>query len=113
MSGQYWYSSVRKGTTTENLIVIKDRLNSVFVNMIVEIGKIEIKVKDVLALRAGDYIKLDKVKTTDNFLLKIEDKEKFECRPGTVGSKMAVQIVKILKQIETKEIEEIEGGGEE
>lgn len=113
LSGQYWYSSVRKGTTTENLMVIKERLNTVFVNMIVEIGEIEITVKDVLTLRTGDYIKLDRVKITDNFLLMIENKAKFECRPGTVGSKMAVQVVNILGTEESKVFEEIEGGEEE
>jgi len=112
LSGQYWYSSVRKGTTTENLMVIKERLNTVYVDLIVEIGRIDIKVRDVLALRVGDFIKLDRVKINDTFSLKIGDKEKFECRPGTVGSKMAVQIVKILNQIEIKEFLDIEGGEE-
>lgn len=112
LSGQYWYSSVRKGTTTENLMVIKERLNTVTIPVIVEIGKIEVKVKDVLALKIGDYIKLDNVKITDNFLVKVGDKEKFECRPGVVGSKMAVQIVKCYGFTEEETISEIEGGEE-
>src|SRR4030042_39720 len=95
LSGQYWYSSVRKGTTTENLMIIKERLNNVYVDLIVEIGRIEIKVRDVIALKIGDYVKLDKVKISDSFLLKIEDREKFECRPGVVGGRVAVQIVKV------------------
>jgi flagellar motor switch protein FliM len=111
LSGQYWYSSVRKGTTTENLMVIKERLNEVFVNLIVEIGKIEIKVRDVLALRAGDYLKLDRSKITDNHTLKIGDKEKFECRPGVVGQRMAVQITKIKESAEAQQ-KESEGGDE-
>src|SRR4030043_586917 len=53
LSGQYWYSSVRKGTTTENLMIIKERLNNVYVNIIVEVGQIEVKVRDVLALKIG------------------------------------------------------------
>lgn len=110
LSGQYWYSSVRKGTTTENLMVIKERLNTVFVTVKVEVGTIEVKVKDVLALKIGDYVKLDHVKITDNFFVKVEDKPKFECRPGTVGSKMAVQIVKCYGFGEAETITEIEGG---
>lgn len=110
LSGQYWYSSVRKGTTTENLMIIKERLNTVFVDIIVQIGKIDIKVKDVLALKIGDYIKLDKVKMTDNFLLKVEDKDKFECRPGIVGSRVAVQVVKVREHHETLKQENNEGG---
>ena len=110
LSGQYWYSSVRKGTTTENLMVIKERLNEVFVDLIVEIGKIDIRVRDVLALRVGDYIKLDRSKITDSYLMKIGDKEKFECRPGVVGQRVAVQVVKVKSGPEVKKVENNEGG---
>ncbi|MCG8572533.1 MAG: flagellar motor switch protein FliM [Spirochaetes bacterium] len=113
LSGQYWYSSVRKGATTENLAIIKERLNSVIVDLIVEIGKIDIRIRDVLNLRVGDCIKLTQVKTTDNFAIKIGNKEKFECRPGKLGSKMAVQIMKIKSDQKAKDFEDLEGGGEE
>ncbi|HPK62885.1 MAG TPA: FliM/FliN family flagellar motor switch protein, partial [Spirochaetota bacterium] len=112
LSGQYWYSSVRKGTTTEYLAIIKERLETVIVDLIVEIGKIDIKIKDVLALRLNDCIKLD-VKTKDNFIANIGNRSKFECRPGTVGSKMAIQIVKVLSSKEIQDFEDIEEGGEE
>jgi flagellar motor switch protein FliM len=112
LSGQYWYSSVRKGATTENLMIIKDRLNAVDVDLIVEIGKIEIKVRDVLSLRTGDYIRLDNVKLNDNFILKIGNKEKFECRPGKLSNKIAVQIVKVFGTGLIKELNESEGGEE-
>ncbi|HQJ06826.1 MAG TPA: flagellar motor switch protein FliM, partial [Spirochaetota bacterium] len=112
LSGQYWYSSVRKGTTTEYLAIIKERLETVIVDLIVEIGKIDIKIKDVLALRLNDCIKLD-VKTKDNFIANIGNRSKFECRPGTVGSKMAIQIVKVLSTKEIQDFEDIEEGGEE
>lgn len=113
LSGQYWYSSVRKGATTENLAIIKERLNSVIVDMIVEIGSIDIKIRDVLALRAGDCIKLIDSKVTDNFLIKIGNKTKFECRPGKVGLKSAVQIVGVVSDQEQNEFEDLESGGEE
>lgn len=113
LSGQYWYSSVRKGSTTENLAIIKERLKSVIVDMVVEIGKIDIKIKDVLALKMGDCIKLDKVKISDNFLIKIGNRSKFECRPGTVGTKMAVQVVEVIGDFDAHDFDEIEGGGEE
>jgi len=110
LSGQYWYSSVRKGTTTENLMIIKERLNTVDVDVIVEIGSIDIKVRDVLALRKGDCIRLDKVRITDNFDVIIGNKKKFECRPGVVGKKLAVQIVKGHEKVEPVDLTKIEGG---
>jgi flagellar motor switch protein FliM len=113
LSGQYWYSSVRKGTTTENLMVIKERLNEVFVDIIVEIGSIDIKVKDVLALKIGDYVRLDKVKISDNYTIKIGDKDKFACRPGVVGKRMAVQVVKVFEKKDLQKNENLDGGKEE
>lgn len=113
LSGQYWYSSVRKGTTTENLTILQQRLKKVTVDLIVEIGGINIRIDDVLKLRIGDYIKLDNVKVEGNYVLKIENRPKFECRPGLVGKKIAVQIVKVLKNTGDQEFEELEGEGEE
>jgi len=110
LSGQYWYSSVRKGTTTENLAIIKERLASVIVELVVEIGRIDIKIRDVLALKVNDCIKLDNVKVKDNFVVKIGNKNKFEARPGTVGKKVAVQIVKVLGSKDIQDFEELEGG---
>lgn len=115
LSGQYWYSSVRKGATTENLSVIKERLNTVIVDLVVEVGSIDIKIKDVVSLKPGDCVKLNNVKITDNFKIKIGGKEKFDCRPGKLGSKVAVQIIDKIED-ENKEnqmVEELEVGGEE
>ncbi len=109
LSGQYWYSSVRKGATTENLAIIKDRLKTVNVDVIVEIGKIDVKIKDVLALKMGDLVKLDNVKLTDNFIVKVGNQHKFECRPGLSGARMAVQVVKVIRGQEIKDIEELDG----
>ncbi len=114
LSGQYWYSNVRKGTSMEYLSVIKERLDSVIVDMQVEIGSIDIKIKDVMSLRQNDCIKLN-TKLNDNFKIKIGDKTKFECRPGRVGNSMAVQIVKVLggKDLEDYSEMEEEGGANE
>lgn len=113
LSGQYWYSSVRKGTTTENLAVIKERLNTVMVDLKVEIGNIDISIQDVLNLRMGDCVKLTQVGINDNFVIKIGNQPKFECRPGKIGNKIAVQIVKMIEERKKNEFEEIEEGGEE
>ena len=51
-----------------------------------------ITVRDVLALRAGDIIRLDNTRVNDPMALKIGDRDKFLCRPGVVGNKLAVQV---------------------
>jgi flagellar motor switch protein FliM len=113
LSGQYWYSSARRGTTTENLNILRDRLASVTVTLSAEIGNMEIPVREVLALRPGDIIRLDSVRVADPMPLKVGDRKKFLCRPGVLGNKLAVQIVKKLEDIEQAEFEELATGLEE
>ena len=113
LSAQYWYSSVRRGTTTENLNILRDRLSTVSVTLSAEVGNMDIPVRDVLALRPGDIIRLDSVRVADPMPLKVGDRKKFQCRPGVLGNKLAVQIVKKLEEIEQAEFEELAGGLEE
>jgi flagellar motor switch protein FliM len=113
LSAQYWYSSVRRGTTTENLNILRDRLATVAVTLIAEVGEMEVAVRDVLALRAGDIIRLDSVRVNDPMVLKVGERRKFLCRPGVLGNKVAVQIVKKLEDIEQAEFEELATGAEE
>jgi flagellar motor switch protein FliM len=113
LSAQFWYSSVRRGTTTENLNVLKEKLASVDVNVVAEIGKIQVPVRDVLSLRTGDVVRLYNVQVGDPYSLNIGNKQKFLCRPGVMGKKMAVQIIKKLAELEQEEFEELASEGEE
>ena len=113
LSAQYWYSSVRRGTTTENLNILKDKLSNVDVNVVAEIGKIQLPVRDVLSLRKGDVIRLYNVRVGDPMTLNIGNKKKFLCRPGVIGKKIAVQIVKKMAELVQDEFEELASEGED
>ncbi|MDR2393429.1 MAG: flagellar motor switch protein FliM [Treponema sp.] len=113
LSAQFWYSSVRRGTTTENLNILKEKLASVDVNVVAEIGTIQIAVRDVLDLRAGDVICLYNTKVGDPYSLNIGNKKKFLCRPGIIGKKMAVQVIKKVAEIKQEDFIEIASDGEE
>ncbi|NLJ45996.1 MAG: flagellar motor switch protein FliM, partial [Treponema sp.] len=107
LSAQYWYSSVRRGATTENLNILKEKLSTVEIPVIAEIGKIQVSVRDVLSLRAGDVVRLYNVKVDDPMVLNVGNKKKFLCRPGVIGRKMAVQITKKLEDVGQDEFEEL------
>jgi len=111
LSAQYWYSSIRKGGTTENLAILKKRLDTVFINLIAELGSLDVSLKDVLNLQKGDIIKLERNKVNDNMILKIGNKKKFFARPGVVGSHMSVQITAKAEPLvsEDEMFKEIEG----
>jgi flagellar motor switch protein FliM len=113
LSAQFWYSSVRRGTTTENLNILKEKLASVDVNVVAEIGKINISVGDVLSLQPGDVICLYNTRVGDPYSLNIGNKRKFLCRPGVIGKKMAVQITKKTAELEQEDLEGIVNEGED
>jgi len=112
LSAQYWYSSIRKGGTKENLAILKKRLETVFIELKAELGEMEIPVKEVLRLQRGDIIKLDKTKISSEMELKIGNKKKFFVRPGVVGNRLAVQITGAAEPYlnEDEMFKEIEGG---
>ncbi|GHU26360.1 flagellar motor switch protein FliM [Spirochaetia bacterium] len=113
LSAQFWYSSVRRGTSTENINILKEKLASVDVNVVAEIGKIQVSVRDVLSLQAGDVIRLYDTRVGDPYFLNIGNKNKFLCRPGVIGKKMAVQIVKKTAEIEQTDLEGLTADSDE
>ncbi|HPH02672.1 MAG TPA: flagellar motor switch protein FliM [Spirochaetota bacterium] len=113
LSAQYWYSSIRKGTTSENLNVIKDRLDTVDIVVSAELGSVDIMTNDLLSLAAGDTILLPNSKINSDMVIKIGDRPKFKCRPGIVGSRMAVQVTGKLEDITEESLEEIALGGDD
>ena len=113
LSVQFWYSSARRTTTTENMAVLKEKLTSVDVSIAAEIGKIQIPIREVVSLRIGDIINLYNVRIGDPYSLNVGNKKKFLCKPGVIGKKMAVQITTKLENIEQEEFEELDSEGED
>ncbi len=113
LSAQYWYSSVRRGATTENLTILRDRLSTIAVNMVTEIGSMNLTVREVLAIRTGDVIRLADTRVGDYMVIAVGNKDKFLCRPGVVGNRVAVQVIKKIEEIDREEFEELTAGGEE
>jgi flagellar motor switch protein FliM len=112
LSAQYMYSSVRSGGTTENLNILKERLSMIGITVSAEIGNMNLTVRDLLSLQRGDVIRLPDVRTGDPMVLKIGNREKFRCRPGVVGNKLAVQITEKLEEVTKSEFEELTAEGE-
>ncbi len=112
LSAQYMYSSVRSGGTTENLNILKERLSMIGITVSAEIGNMDLTVRDVLSLKLGDVIRLPDVRIGDPMVLKIGNRDKFMCRPGVVGNKLAVQITKKLEEAPKSEFEELTAEGE-
>lgn len=113
LSAQYWYSSVRKGITVENLNQLHNRVVDIAVDIIAEIGRVPVSVKEALSLNIGDVVKLSNTSINDPITLNIGNKAKFSCRPGTSGKKMAVQVTDVLEEISQADLESLLREGEE
>lgn len=92
LSAQYWYSSVRKGDSTENMAVIQERLDQVEVPLRTDVGEVELPLQEILGLVVGDVVKLGKTHVTSDMTVQVGDRKKFRCRPGRIGSRLCVQL---------------------
>lgn len=99
LSAQYWFSSIRRGESELNKAIIQGRLDQVQVQVTVEVGSVTLSFADILNLKMGNIIKLNNTTLRDDFTFKVEDRSKFKCRPGRVGSHLAVQIGESINDI--------------
>ncbi|MBN2812141.1 flagellar motor switch protein FliM [Treponema zuelzerae] len=113
LSSQFWFSSVRRSSTTQYMGVLKEKLSSVDMDVVAEIGTINLPVRDVLNLRVGDIVRLSNVRVGDPFTLSVGSKKKFLCQAGVIGKKVAVQVLKKLADIDQEDFEELSVEGDD
>ncbi len=113
LSSQFWFSSVRRSSTTQYLGTLKEKLSDVDMDVVAEIGTINMPIRDVLALRVGDVVRLSTVRVGDPLSLSVGNKKKFYCQPGVVGKKMAVQVIGKIEDSNTEDFEELSVEGDE
>jgi flagellar motor switch protein FliM len=107
LSTQFWFSTAHRAGTSENLTVLKDKLESVDIDVIAEVGRINLSVREVLSLRIGDVVQLYHTRIGDPYSLNIGNRPKFLCRPGVMGKKLAVQIIRKIAEVKQEEIDEL------
>jgi flagellar motor switch protein FliM len=113
LSSQFWFSSVRRSSTTQYLGVLKEKLANVDMDVVAEIGSINLPIRDVLSLRCGDIVRLSNVRVGDPLTLSVGSVKKFLCQPGVIGKKMGVQVLGKLDQVDDKDdFEELTEGDE-
>ena len=82
-------------------------------DVVAEIGTINLPIRDVLGLRVGDVVQLSNTRVGDPLTLSVGNEKKFYCQPGVVGKKMAVQVIGKIEESETNEFEELSVEGDE
>lgn len=99
LSAQYWYSSIRKGITAENVNLIKEQIDDVYIEVIARLSEVELRFQEVEHLRKGDVLRLTDNVTSDIQVI-IGNSIKFTAKPGIVGTKRSVQVKEIITIID-------------
>ena len=113
LSSQFWFSSVRRSSTTQYLGTLKEKLSSVDMEVVASVGSINLSVRDVLSLTTGDVVRLSNTKVGDPLTLSVGNRKKFFCQPGVVGKKMAVQITGKIEDVTGDDFEELSVEGDD
>ena len=92
----FWVaSSISKSDSENQVAIIQNKLESTKVNFVVEVGEVQISIKEFLMLGFGDVLQLN-TKVKEDLPCRVGTNAKFYCRPGTFGKKMAVQITRVV-----------------
>lgn len=94
----FWVaSSVSKQEHPEHMQALQRKLSRTFIPMTVELGQITVMVQELLELAVGDVLQLE-TKVEDDLSVIIGHREKFRCKPGISGKKVAVQISQVVME---------------
>ena len=94
----FWVAaSVSKEDNPEQVKVLQRKIEKTSVPLIVELGSIDVSIREFLTLGFGDVLQLD-TKVKDELKCLVGKKTKFYCRPGTSGKKAAVQITRVATE---------------
>ena len=97
LAGGHWYSLVRPAANEEDRRMLQSNLDRLAVEVSCQVGEIEIKLEDLLKLEEGDVLRLGDAQVDSEMILKVNDQEKFKCRPGKRGSRICVKLGKALQ----------------
>ncbi|GAB7140156.1 flagellar motor switch protein FliM [Deferribacterales bacterium RsTz2092] len=92
ISSQEWLVGAKKGKGGEYELRILEILETLLTDITLELGHTSMTVRELLELKAGDAIVLDK-KASRPLDLRVQDRHKFNGTLGIMGRKKAVKVV--------------------
>ncbi|MFP4526928.1 MAG: flagellar motor switch protein FliM [Candidatus Kapaibacterium sp.] len=81
----------------ENMQVMKQQMSTTYLPLFAELGKTSLSVRELLELKVGDVIKLNK-RINQEIEVYIGDRRKLAARPGSVEGKKAARITRELTE---------------
>lgn len=94
----FWVaSSVAKQSLPEHINAIQRKLEKALIPVIIELGRATVSVRELLDLSVGDVLQLES-KISQDLSIMVGNHEKFQCKPGLSGNKVAIQITKVITE---------------
>lgn len=94
----FWVAAAAaKDAGEEHVELLQKKLERAKVPLIVELGRINITIREFMTLNFGDVLQLD-TKVDDELDVLVGTRTKFYARPGTSGKKSAIQITRVARE---------------
>jgi len=91
LSAQKWFAGSNRRHSAANRRMLSYQVNNSAVECTVRLGGTRLQVKDFLALKPGDVLKLDQ-KTENDLNLLVSNVAKFEGKPALHGKKLVFSV---------------------
>ena len=101
LTGQSWLAQVQRRQQSDAAAAIFDNLNVSKVPIKVQLGSKRISLRQLINLKEGDYIELD-TKSSESIKILVKDRVKYFGKPGALGKKRAVKIIRQIDKEEEK-----------
>lgn len=102
LRAQRWFASTTKKNAGRHAAVLARRLEGTHVTCGVRLGRADISLEELLSLKAGDVVTLDRT-PQDEIDILIGNSVKFTGKPGVRGKKLAVYVSRTAAPIEFEE----------
>jgi flagellar motor switch protein FliM len=110
LTAQLWFASARRGSAAQHTDELRQSLSTIDIDLMVELGGTWVTVQDMVDLKEGDVVVLDRRKDQPLDLM-IGGRRKYQTRPGVLGNKLAVQISgKVEELIMMEQLKRAEAG---
>ncbi len=101
LSAQHWFASTREEQTAQHIDTLKQRVKKAAIDLQAELGQTELKVSDLLYLKPGDVVSLNK-RTEDKIDIRIGNNIKYNGVAGTRKKHKAVKITDVIDDNEER-----------
>lgn len=96
LSSRSWHSAARKGLSEDRKFALHTRVYNTVVPISAVLGTEQVGVRDILNLKVGDTVHLDR-RLRDDIDVYVGDEYRFTAKPGVFGANKGIKITKVLE----------------